>query len=472
MLQNEGLAGEEQSIDVAIIGGGLAGLCAARELRHDGVDVVVFEANDRVGGRVLNKSIGEDSVVDCGGEWVGPQHTHILELATEYGIETVPTPHEGKDLLYYRDQRRPFEGAMPDLPLHAKLDLVQAQFRLDRMAQKVPHEAPWNAPNANQYDRTTLGAWLKRNTFTEGARTIFELVTALGYMCLPRDISLLFFLTHISSAGSLETLTDSKDGAVSKRFKSGATALPEHIANELDNRVVLGCPVHALEQDDDEVSIRTEQGTVVAERAIVAVDPGATAHIDFDPRLPLARDELTDRWASSKILKVHVLYERPFWHEQGLSGAVLSDSGFVRFTLDSSPPDAQIGVLTGLTGTPVTDDSMGSGGSGTEDPSIFDAGSRDERFRAVVEALTNYFGPAAREPIQYVEKNWADEPWIEGCSPQVPPGLLTSYGSALTEPVGRIHWAGAETSPVWAGHMEGAVRSGEHAAEQVMELLE
>lgn len=472
MVQNEGLPGEDQATDVAIVGGGLAGLCAARQLRRAGVDVVVFEANDRVGGRVLSTSVGDGCVVDRGGQWVGPQHTHILELANEYGIETVPTPHEGKDLLYYRGQRRPFEGAIPDLPLHAKLDLVQAQLRLDRLARTVPSEAPWNAPNADRYDRTTVGAWLKRNTFTAGARSMFELVVASQYMCSPRDMSLLFLLSHISSAGDLETIIDSKDGAVSKGFKPGAAALAEHIADELDDRVVLGCPVHALEQDDDGVTVGTEQGTVVADRAIVATDPVATRHIDFDPSLPLARDVLTQRWASSKMVKIHVVYETPFWRDQGLSGEVLSDSGLVRVTLDSSPPDAEVGVLTGLTGAPVTDDNRVSGVSGTEDPSIFDEGNRDARRRAVLDALTRYFGPAARNEIQYIEKNWADEPWIEGCSPQVPPGLLTGYGSALVEPVGRIHWAGTETSPVWAGHMEGAVRSGEQAAAQVMEFLD
>lgn len=349
---------------------------------------------------------------------------------------------------------------------------MQAQVRLNRLARKVPPEAPWNAPNANRYDRTTVGAWLKRNTFTEGARNIFELVVTSQYMCSPRDLLLLFLPLHIRSAGDLETITDNKNGAVSKRFKSGAVALPEHIADELYNRVVLSCPVHALEQDDDNVILRTEQGTVVAERVIVAVDPVATRHIDFEPRLPLARDELTDRWASSKMVKIHVVYETPFWRDQGLSGEFLSDSGLVRVILDNSPPDAEVGILTGLTGSPVTDDHRVSGVSGTEDPSIFDVGNRDERRRAVLDALTRYFGPAARNQIQYVEKNWADEPWIKGCSPQVPLELLTGYGSALVEPVGRIHWAGTETSPVWAGHMEGAVRSGEHAAAQVMDLLD
>jgi len=472
MVQTEGPTGEERATDVAIVGGGLSGLCAARKLRRAGVDVVVFEANGRVGGRVRNKSIGEDCIVDCGGQWVGPQHTHILELADEYGIETVSTPHEGEDLLYYRGQRRPFDGAIPDLPLRAKIDLVQAQLRLDRLARTVPTDAPWDAPKATRYDRTTVGAWLERNTFTAGARTMFELVVASQYMCSPREMSLLFFLSHISSAGNLDTLLDCEDGAVSKGFKPGAAAIAERIADDLGSRVVLGCPVHALQQDDDEVTVRTEQGTLLADRAIVAVDPVATQHIDFDPRLPLARDILTHRWASSKIVKIHVVYETPFWRDEGLNGEVLSDSGLLRVTLDSSPPDGDVGVLTGLTGAPVTDDHGESGISGTEEQSTFDEGNRDARRRAVIDSLSNYFGPAARNQTQYIETNWADEPWIGGCSPQVPPGLLTGYGSALVEPVGRVHWAGTETSPVWAGHMEGAVRSGEKAAAQVMKHLD
>ena len=78
------------------------------------------------------------------------------------------------------------------------------------------------------------------------------------------------------------------------------------------------------------------------------------------------------------------------------------------------------------------------------------------------------FGRRAARPRALIEHNWSDEPWTRGCyAGYMPPGVWSDFGEALRAPVGRIHWAGTETSEVFNGYMDGAVRSGERAAREV-----
>ncbi len=158
------------------------------------------------------------------------------------------------------------------------------------------------------------------------------------------------------------------------------------------------------------------------------------------------------------VIKVHVLYDEPFWRNEGLSGRVVSDTGPVRVSFDNTPKSGSPGAI-------VTFIEAGDGRR-------YANASEDERRDAVVECLERYFGPKAAKPAGYVEKDWPADPWSRGCYGSVfPAGTLVSCGSALREPVGSIHWAGTETSTVFPGYMDGAVRSGERAAAEVLEIL-
>ena len=95
-----------------------------------------------------------------------------------------------------------------------------------------------------------------------------------------------------------------------------------------------------------------------------------------------------------------------------------------------------------------------------------------ERRQAAIDCLVRYFGPKAAHPVEYIERDWMSEEFSRGCyGAHFTPGVWTAFGHALREPIGRVHWAGAECSPVWNGYMEGAVRSGEATADEVARLL-
>jgi monoamine oxidase len=230
------------------------------------------------------------------------------------------------------------------------------------------------------------------------------------------------------------------------------------MAEELGDRVVLDSPVRRIAYEPDRVTVHADGIDFEARRAIVAMPPTLTCRIAYDPPMPALRDQLTQRIPQGAVIKCMALYERPFWRDRGLTGQATSIEGPVKLTFDNSPPDGSPGVLLGFL-------------EGTHARTL-GAWSPDRRREAVIDCFTRLFGPEAKSPLDYVDKSWADEEWTRGCyGCYMPTGAWTAYGPQLREPVGPLHWAGAETATVWSGYMDGAVRSGDSAAEAVAASL-
>jgi len=198
--------------------------------------------------------------------------------------------------------------------------------------------------------------------------------------------------------------------------------------------------------------VESARAVVSARRLIVAMSPADTRRIAFAPELPPARRGIVQGWPAEPSVKVNVVYQSAFWRDAGLSGLGASD-GAAGVAFDNSPPDNSCGVLLVF----VTNDRA------PRDP--------EGRRRAVLADLVTLFGNGASEPKAYYETDWSADGWTSGCVSPVGPGLLTRFGIALREPAGPVHWAGTETSEVWCGYMDGAVRSGERAAAEVSAAL-
>jgi monoamine oxidase len=189
-------------VDVVVVGAGLAGLTAARDLQRAGLSVQVLEARDRVGGRTLNADLGDGRVVEVGGQWVGPQQTAVLALADELGVARFPTHDEGRNLLEWQGRVRRYRGTVPRLNPLVLVDVAQAQARLERMAGTVPLEAPWLAPDARGWDSTTLESWLRRHVRTAPARELLRLGVEAVWAADPGELSLLHALFYLRSAAA------------------------------------------------------------------------------------------------------------------------------------------------------------------------------------------------------------------------------------------------------------------------------
>src|ERR671933_1093786 len=244
--------------DVAIVGAGLAGLTAARELQAKGLEPVVLEARDRVGGRTLNGPLGDGQVVEVGGQWIGPTQDRIAALARELGVETFPTHATGEGLVEFRGRVRRYSGRIPRIAPGVLVDFQQAQMRLDRLARRVPLDAPWEAPDAARLDSQTFWSWMRRNVYTRGARTLIEIVTEAVWAAEPAELSLLHMLFYIHSAGSFDLLVETEGGAQQDRFAGGSQLVSIRMAEELGEAVELSAPVRRIEHSSGGVVVHTD----------------------------------------------------------------------------------------------------------------------------------------------------------------------------------------------------------------------
>ena len=454
----------QRRVEVVIVGAGLAGLTAARELTKAGHEVCVLEARDRVGGRTLNHQVSKGVIAEAGGEFIGPTQHRIAALAKETGVKTFKTYNQGQDLLYARGQlsRYPAAGLPPDPDVQQAV--IAAVTQLDLMATKVPLDAPWKAKRAAEWDAMTLEDWIKASVTTEVGRQSVVTAANAVWGADPAQLSLLYVLWYIAGSGdsknrgSFARLVTTQGGGQESRFVGGSQLVSEKVARKLGSRVVLSSPVRSIHQGGNGVTVTSDRLVVHAKQAIVAVPPVLLAGIHFSPDLPRLRRNLVRRIVPGHMIKWEAIYPSPFWRDAGLSGQVISDVGPARSTFDNTPPAGTPGILFGFIG-------------GADADAVAKLSAADRR-TAVLGSFVSYFGAQAGSPVDSFEMDWSTEAWTRGCPVgHTGPGVLRRYGPALRVPFKRVHWAGTEVATWWNGYMDGAVRSGEVAAKEVQKAL-
>ncbi|HEY3190099.1 MAG TPA: flavin monoamine oxidase family protein [Solirubrobacteraceae bacterium] len=444
--------------DVSVVGAGLSGLTTALRLHEAGRSVVVLEARDRVGGRTLNESLGDGKVVELGGQWVGPSHTAIRALAAELGIDTFPTHIAGEHLFDFGGRTSRYRGDIPRLAPFGLVDFRVAQARLERMARTIDPEAPARARCAKRRDSETAASWIARNMRTRMGRELMRLAIEAVLAVDPADLSLLHWLFYIRVGGGLDSLVRTDGGYQQDRFVGGSQEIAIRVARRLGERVRLAVPVTRIEQQRSQVELVAGDQRVRARFAVLALPPALTSAIAFDPPLPGVRQQLAQRMPQGTVAKYMAVYPEPFWRPQGLSGHATADRGPVTVVFDNSPPDGSPGVLLAFS-------LAGDARRLAQRP------ERDRR-EAVLARLTELIGARAAEPARFIERAWAEEEWTRGCyAGYFGPGGWTAFGDVLRRPVGRLHWAGAETATLHHGSMDGAVAAGERAAAEVLGRL-
>ena len=437
--------------DVVVAGAGLAGLTAARRLSQAGFEVVVVEARERVGGRLVSEAIGGGEQVEMGGQWVGPTQDRVLALARELGLELFPTRTEGANVIEVEGRLRRYRGTIPRLGPLVLLDLEWTRRRLARLARRVEPASPSDAPDARRLDAVTFADWLGRTARTGLARELIALSCRTVWGAEPGEMSLLYVLGYVRSGGSFDALLDVEGGAQQDRVVGGSALLATRMATELGERLALGSPVTRVEWDAGGVVLHAGDALFRGRRGVIALPPGNLARIEFEPALPDAHAALAREMRGGRLIKVAATYAEPFWRADGLSGEGVSLTGPLTVAFDNSPPGGAPGALTGFVGG--------------ADVARYAALEPGERRRVALDGFARLFGDRARRAEAFFERDWGAEPWSLGGPVSVlGPGATTRLGRALREPVGALHWAGTERAATWCGYMDGAVRSGESAA--------
>ncbi|MFI0445172.1 flavin monoamine oxidase family protein [Actinomadura sp. 6N118] len=455
------------SADVVIVGAGLSGLTAARDLVAAGKSVIVLESRERPGGRVYGLPLGDGTTSEGGAEFIGPTQDRIAALTKDMGVETFATYNTGKNV-YYRNGKRSLyatDGILGSVPPDwGVVDLQLALVSLGNMAKEIPVGEPWKAPKAEEWDSQTFYTWSRSNSLSSGARFLMDAFISSTLSVRSRDVSLLYVLNYIASAGNesnpgnVDRLINTKNGAQETRFVGGSEQVPIRLAAKLGDRIRYNAPVRSIVTSGSGVTVTADGVTVTAKRVIVAMSPAVAGQIDFTPTLPASRLQLMQRYPMGSIAKFVAVYDTPFWRADGLTGQAIADSGAVDATFDNSPADGSRGILMGFINQ--------------TNIRRLDSASPEQVKAAGMESFVKLFGDKAKSPVRTAVQRWDNETWSGGGPTGIaPPGVLTDFGAALRTPCGLVHWAGTETSGFWTGYMDGAVRSGERVAKEVAAVL-
>jgi monoamine oxidase len=427
-----------------VVGAGLAGLAAARDLAGAGCDVVVLEARDRPGGRVEQTEIPDGRIVQLGGEVVGDFHTSYLALAAELGLTMRPSYVADPGEITFDLVDGTWVGDhVPWMTEGDREDAARVRTLFAELSRSVDPADPWSHPDAERLDRLSVNAWMREVGATPAvirAREVEALSLSGGS---GERMSLLALLRMDAAAGALGEYD--LDVWENQTVAEGSAAVALRMAEELGDRLRLAAPVRRIAVGKGVEAFLADGTRVAGDVVVCAVPVGPLRDIALEGISP-ARLASLRRQRHARAGKVAVAYRSPFWQELGQNGLCESENLF-----GSTWPQGE-GVLSILV---------------PPERLLHHLSTADEVRRAeVLDALARIYDERARDPVAYLQRDWGVDPWTLGYVTQWAPGDVMAVGPlhGTHEPpfyvAGSDHWV--------AGYMEGAVRTGRAAAEAIL----
>ncbi|NJC23286.1 putrescine oxidase [Arthrobacter pigmenti] len=441
--------------DVVVIGAGASGLTAATELKKAGLSVAVLEARDRVGGRLWTREI-DGAMLEIGGQWVSPDQDALIETLAELGLDTYSRYREGESLyLDAAGAQTRFTGEMFPVSAETEAEMERLIEELDALTAEIGPEEPWAHAKAQELDRISFARWLEERTDDQEARDNIGMFIAGAMLTKPaHSFSALQAVLMAASAGSFTHLVDA-DFILDKRVVGGLQQVPLRLAERLGEDVHLNTPVRTVRWNDDGVTVVSDNVTVHAKRVIMAVPPNLISRVSFDPPLPRRQHQMHQHLSLGLVIKVHAVYEKPFWREQGLSGTCFSPYQLVHESYDNTNHGDARGTLVGF----ISDEHADA---------VFRL-SAEERKQRVLESLAAYYGPEALNPEVYYESDWGTEEWTRGAyAASFDLGGLSRYGADQSAPVGPIYFSCSDFAAKGYQHVDGAIRMGRKTAQLIL----
>ncbi|QIZ97611.1 NAD(P)/FAD-dependent oxidoreductase [Leifsonia sp. PS1209] len=441
--------------DVVIVGAGASGLTAATELRKAGLSVAVLEARDRVGGRLWTDDV-DGATLEIGGQWVSPDQDALIATLDELGLETYERYRDGTNIyISPTGERRTFDGEIFPVPPKTEHEIVSLIDKLDALVAEIDPDRPWEHPQAEELDEISFRRWLETQTDDEEARLNIGMFIAGAMLTKPAHaFSALQALLMAASAGSFSHLVDA-DFILDKRVKGGLQQVPLLLAERLGDDLHLNAPVRTMRWNEEGVTAIADGVEVKARFAILALPPVLISRISYEPPLPRLQQQLHQHLSMGFVIKVHAVYETPFWREDGYSGTAFSPYELVHEAYDNCYDGDQRGTLVGFVSDEAAD-------------AVFRL-SPEERKARILESLSHYYGPKALDTVVYYESDWGSEEWTRGAyAASFDMGGLARYGADLRTPVGPIHFSCSDMAGKGYQHVDGAIRVGRETAAAIV----
>ncbi|HET8978401.1 MAG TPA: NAD(P)/FAD-dependent oxidoreductase [Solirubrobacteraceae bacterium] len=433
--------------DVIVLGAGLAGLSAARDLARAGVDVVVLEARGRPGGRVEQTQLADGRIVQLGGEVVGPGHAAYRGLVGELGLTLEPSfpalPGEDTALL---TTGRVVGDEFPWLSDADRASYLAAEEAFRTLARTVDPDDPWSHPDAERLDRISVGAWMRDQGASPNAVRARDLaMLALAAESVERT-SLLADLRKEAAVGAHGFYN--YDVWECQRVAEGSATVAHRLAAELGERIRYGTPVISVRVSPRRSTISTATGERFEASAVVCALPvGPLRRVAIDG-VSAERLSSLDRQRHALSVKVCFVYDSAWWEHNGQNGSSYFEFGMLGGTWPQQP-----GILSALVPP--------------ERLAAFIATSPALIEQDVLAEIAAAFGDRGARPDAVFFRRWAVDPWTEG--------YITAWRPGDVMAVGPLH--GTHEPPFYVcgsdqwvcGYMEGAVRTGRGAARALLD---
>jgi monoamine oxidase len=436
---------------VVIVGAGLAGMTTALDLVDSGIDVVVIEARDRVGGRVLTHHFDDTMHAELGGESIDENHKAMLALLDRFRLTTERRP-KGKthdSIVHHAGERVSLTAFLGLRNGAVGADYFRFLSELDIASSGVNPEHPEQFDRAAELDSLSLDDFICGLDLVPEAEFLVRLEYRAEYNAEPADLSMLFI------AQQNEGEDPGPAGVETMRIHGGNSRLTAAMAKALGDRIRLSCPVTTIDHDDDGVVINAASDAIDGSYVVLAAPPPPIRNIAFTPALEAAAAAMISQLDLGPAAKVVTEYDTRFWTSITPSGSTLSDLPFHVAWAATDSYDSRGGLLSQF----IT-------GDGAVTAARLDDDERIAMFGAMLDEV--YPEGVTYRTGRHATIAWPNEPYTGGGYAIFRPGQMVPFWPVLREGLGRIKFAGEHTE-VLIGYMESAIRSGHRIASEIVD---
>ncbi len=423
---------------VGIVGMGIAGLRAALLLERHGVTVKLFEARDRIGGRLATWTDSiEDVRFETGGEWIDADNVRVLSLLREFGLSSISADDSPRRIIF--EEAVCYSNNLWSEAFEDELRLEAAAVELCRGLRSPP----WANRLEIEKDHRPLSDFVRLQTNSPRGKWYLtnKLRSDEG-----EDLDQVGFLGWLS--GYMHYLDREQNAMSAFRIQNGSVELMNGLRERIQTDINCGAVLRKIEQSDSGVVLRFEGFEERVDRVILTLPPRLLEQVVFEPALSVSKRCAIEACGMGRAVKITWQFKSKWWLERGWNGSMHCD-GPLQQTWDAS-----------LGGAPV----MSAYICGTEAQKWTELG---DPVNAGLYVLTKLYPEAGVEFVRGWFSDWIHDPFSRGGFSFLATGYVIEHMQHMVESEGRIHFAGEHTS-LWTGFIEGALDSAERASAEAI----